>query len=262
MKILETYRVSFSNQLESEDKIIDDKMQLPLLGKLFSGSSEKNISFYNLYMKMRRWRESNTYPYEYELPDSITFPPDFWKRVIQLYKETKYDAHERAISVFWADGDLILSSVVRGTTSSVTPKNKVSVKYGPSRHKNYLLKEVFVDDKLYSRKDVYEKRVPSQIEVKYLFNMHTHPPHTNQEGRVYYSFFSLQDLKSLLASGAVITGMIGDKLWLLIRTNLSPSALNNFEEYEINVDSLNNRLNIGVYCGEFNGKLRRLTSPK
>lgn len=212
---------------------------------------------------MRKWSDSKSFPYESELPDVITFPEDFWKKVIQLYKYTKGDGHERAISVFWADGDLVLSSVVKGDKKSVTPKANVKVSYTASTNKGYYTKKVFLNDKVYSKRDVYEKKVPKNgIEVKYLFNMHTHPPHKTPDGRDFYSFFSLQDLKSLLISNVVITGMIGDKFWLLMRTNQTPSVLNNFEEKDISPESLTEQLKLGVYTGDFKGKLVRVGKPQ
>ncbi|GAB4162664.1 MAG: hypothetical protein Fur003_5580 [Candidatus Dojkabacteria bacterium] len=214
------------------------------------------MTFYRLYTNLRKLQDQRTYPYDYQLPDKIFFTPEFWKQVITLYKATRSDEHERAISVFWADGDLIFSSVVRGTTSSVTPSNQVDVKYDYSRYKGYLTKRVYVDGDIVIEKDIYYKNVPKKIEVKYLFNMHTHPPHQYENG-TYYSFFSLQDIKSLLGSGAVITGMIGDKLWLLIRTVKSPSDTGTITEPEINMESLYERLHIVTYYGDFNAPLTR-----
>lgn len=229
-----------------------------LLKKLFGSEDSNNMTFYQLYQKLRGWNDNKTFPYDYELPDSISFPPEFWKRIIELYKATKSDGNERAISVFWADGDLVLSSIVKGDNRSVKPNNKVRISYIPSRHQGYLTKEVYVDEKKYMSKDVYHKRAPKSIEIKYLFNMHTHPPHNMTDGSTYYSFFSLQDLKSLIGSNAVITGMIGDKLWLLVRTNKTPALPADFEEREISVESLGSRLNIGVYAGDFNGRVHRM----
>lgn len=236
-------------------------MKLSSIFGIFSSNSIDTMSFYKLYTKMRKWDDSRTYPYEYELPDAISFPEDFWKKVVDLYKQTRSDGYERAISVFWADGDLIVSSVIKGTKSSVTPKNKVTVRYSRSRKENYLTKEVFVDERTYSKRDVYYKKVPSQIEVRTLFNMHTHPPHPRDDGSIFYSFFSLQDLKSLVGSGAVITGMIGDKLWLLMRTNKTPREIVGIEQYQVNVEFLEKELHIGVYCGDFKQKLRRINPP-
>lgn len=232
---------------------------LEFLTNIFTSDNSKKFTYYKLYSNLRRWQDAGVYPAEYELPDAITFPSDFWKQTIQLYKYTRSDGLERAISVFWADGDLIVSSIVKGNEKSVTPKNNVSVKY--SQHptkREYARKEVFVDNKRYSRRDVYYKKIPKQVEVKYLFNMHTHPPHKLSDGKTYYSFFSAQDIKSLVKSNAVITGMIGDKLWLLFRTNSTPSNVEHLTDKDVTVQHLTQTLNIAIYSGEFKKKLTRV----
>lgn len=231
---------------------------LSVFKEVFASSSD-NMSFYQLYSHLRKWNDNKSFPYQYELPRSITFTSEFYKKSIELYKATRSDKRERAISVFWADGDLILSSVIKGSNRSVTPRNNITVEYIPIPNKMYYKKRVILDGKKYSEKDMYYKNVPKTIEVKYLFNMHTHPPY-EYNGRNYYSFFSLQDIRSLLSSGAVITGMIGDKIWLLVRTNQTPTVLPEINESEINVESLESRLHIAVYMGEFNSKLYRVKS--
>lgn len=222
-------------------------------------SDGSSMTYVTLYNKLRYWKDNGTFPNKFDLPDKISLPDDFWKHVQELHKLTIEDGHERAISVFWGDGELIVSSVVRGTTSSVQTKGAVTINYVPTSRREYFDKVVKVDEKVYSKREVYYKRMPKQIELRYLFNMHTHPKHVSENtGNVFYSFFSKQDLVSQLASNSVISGLVTDKLWLLFRTNSSPEVLNNFEESEISVDSLNNRLNFGVYCGEFGRKLVRV----
>lgn len=209
-----------------------------------------------LNYKMKGWKEKGMFPYESELPDSLIFPEDFWKKVIEIYKLTRNDGKERARSIFWVDGEVVVTKVDKGNEKAVTSRGKVSVKYSQSRRREYAIKEVFVDGKRYSKREVYYKKIPKKISVVYLFNMHTHPPH--EVGEITnYSFFSLQDLKSMLSTNAIITGMIGNKLWILIRTNQTPKVLNNFEESEITKESLTKRLHIGVYSGEFKSKLRK-----
>lgn len=222
------------------------------------GDSGNSLTFYRLYTQLREWNNQSSYPYMSELPDDIIFPPEFWGKVIQLYKYTRGDGFERAISVFWADGDLILSSVVKGTQKSVKPSGNVVVSYSQSKHEGYATKEVRLDGALYSKKDVYYKKIPQKIEVKYLFNMHTHPPHKRPDGTTYYSFFSAQDIKSLIQSKAVITGMIGDKLWMLFRTKNTPTNVDQLTDAQINMEFLIRELHISVYTCEFKGKLRKV----
>ena len=79
---------------------------------IFSSDKIPSVSFYSLYQKILGWKQSNVYPFTYNLPEAISFPADFWEDVVKIYKMTLKDGLERAISVFWADGELILTSVV------------------------------------------------------------------------------------------------------------------------------------------------------
>lgn len=216
--------------------------------------TQTTYSFFRLYTQLTNWSNQGRLPYEYELPKVISFEDSFWKRVISIHNLTKGDDHERAFSVFWADGELVLTGDIRGTTSSVTTNSVVSVKYIQSRHKGYATKQIFVDSDLYSQKDVYYKNIPSKVEVKYLFNVHTHPAHII-DGKEFYGFFSLTDINSLIYSNAIVTGMIGDRFWLLFKTTKTPKVLNNYQENEINIDSLVDKLHLGVYSGTLGGKL-------
>lgn len=227
-----------------------------LLNSILFGPTSNNYSFFQLYSKMRKWGKTEGYPFEYQLPKSITFTSEFWTQVIRLFKTTRADGHERAISVFWADGELVLSSAIKGTTTSVTPSTNIRVSYLPTHKREYWRREVYLDGKIYSKKDVYYKKAPKKVEVQYLFNMHTHPPHRREDGSSYYSFFSVQDLKSLTKSTAAITGMIGDKLWILIRTNNTPQQIS-IEQQDITVENLIKQLHLGVYSGEWKAKVKK-----
>lgn len=224
--------------------------------KLFFDNSSSKYSFYKLYTQLNKWDKQGTLPYDYELPKEISFDSSFWKKIIQIHKDTKNDDHERAFSIFWAEGELVITGVTKGSTSSVTTNSTVTVRYVPSKYKNYFSKQILVDSNLYSSKDIYYKNINKNIEVKYLFNVHTHPVHRVGD-REYYNFFSKTDINTFINSKAIITGMIGDKFWLLMKTNKSPKILNNYEEKEINIESLNEKIKLGVYSGEFGKGLIR-----
>ncbi len=169
---------------------------------------KQSSSFYEFYKRMVKWRESNVYPFSQNLPSSISFPDDFWSDVIDLYKETIKDGLERAISVFWADDELVITSIVRGSETSVSSNHSVNVRYVPHpTKKEYLRKELLVDGSVKKRKDVYFKKVPKKVTVEYLFNMHTHPPYPMSSEEKKYSFFSAQDIRSLISSKAIISGL-------------------------------------------------------
>jgi hypothetical protein len=205
---------------------------------------------------MVKWRESNVYPFSYNLPSTISFPDYFWKDVIGVYKDTLKDGLERAVSVFWVDGELVVTSIVKGDEKSVKSNHNLNVKYSPHpTRRGYLRKEVYLNEKLLKRKDVYHKNVPKKVVVEYLFNMHTHPKNSNTE-TVSYSFFSKQDVSSLLSSGAIISGLVTDRLWLLVRTSESPSSPV-LEDEQISVETLKDQMKFTIYEAEFNNKAIR-----
>lgn len=225
---------------------------------IFSDKSGETMSYYTLYKKICYWSENNVFPNSYELKPNLSLPEDFWKKIAELSRLTRADGHERSISVFWAEDDWVVTSTIRGSEKAVTSGGSVLVRYVPTTRREYFRKEILVDDKLYSKKEVYYKNMPKKIEVKYLFNLHTHPVHKYQNSdQEYYGFFSLQDLISQLKTNAVLSGLVTDKLWLIFRTNQSPSVLNNYEESEISVDSLKEKIKLVVYEGEFGRKMAR-----
>lgn len=227
-----------------------------LLNTIFGSNS--TTSFFQLYNKLRDWNSNKVYPYEYNLPKEITFPKDFWKKIVDLNKQTLTDGNERAVSIYWADGDLVFTPVIRGNEKSVTSNSNISVKY--SQHptkKEYARKEVLLNNSVYKRSDIYYKKIPKKIEVSYLFNIHTHPQHIDSNGNGYYNYFSAQDIKALIYSNAVISGLITDKLWLIFRTSNTPDSVSNISDQDMNIEYINNTLHIGVYCGSFNNTLLR-----
>ncbi len=213
---------------------------------IFVSNKIPSVTFYSLYQKILNWRKSNVYPFPYNLPEAISLPSSFWEDVVKIHNLTLKDGLERAISVFWTDGELLLTSVAKGDEKSVTTNHSVNVRYIPHpTRKEYFRKEVLLNEKVIKRKDIYYKKAPKKIEVEYIFNMHTHPSH-----EYGYSFFSKQDIDSLLSSSAVLTGLVTDKLWLLIRTSETPSVCNMLEK-DITVETLKNEMKIGVYCADF-----------
>jgi len=225
---------------------------------LLFGRSNNTTSFYKLYNKLKTWKSAGVFPYTYNLPQSISFSKDFWNRLIKIQKETLRDGNERAMSVYWADGELVVAPISTGNSKSVTTKGNISVKYSPHpTREGYFRKEIILNSSVYKRTDVYHKRSPKKIEVEYLFNMHTHPQHKDSRGGVYYNFFSAQDIKALIQSNVAITGLITDKLWLLIRTNKTPSNLDYLTDQDITINKLN-ELEIGVYSGEFYKNINKI----
>lgn len=222
------------------------------------GSGIQTTSFSQLHRKIVDLRTANLYPYGYNLPQAISFPSDFWEDLIEIFKRTDKDGLERAFSVFWADGEVVLTETNTGSESSVKSGGSIQVKYShhPTRP-DYARKELFLDGKLLKRKDIYAKNVPKALEVQYLFNIHTHPKHLNEKGESYYNFFSAQDIKSLMSSKAIVTGLVTDSLWLLIRTDKTPYDISNLTDTQVTPKYLEETLHIGLYKAVFNKKAFR-----
>jgi hypothetical protein len=177
---------------------------------------------------------------------------------MKIEKNTLKDGNERALSIYWVDGELVVSPINKGDSKSVNNRGNISVKYEkhPTR-KGYLRKEIILNSSIYKRTDVYHKRVPQKIEIEHLFNMHTHPQHRQSSGVEYYSFFSAQDIKSFIKSNVVVTGLITNKFWLLFRTNKTPQNIDFLKDQDITIEKLK-ELNIAIYKGEFYKKLVRV----
>lgn len=222
------------------------------LKNLFEDNRIPTIPFIEFYKKISQLKENGVFPYEYNLPQGISFPESFWEEVVKIYRATLKDGKEREVSIFWADGDLVFTSVTKGDEKSVISNHQISVKYQlhPTR-KNYYRKEIYLDGKIYKRLDVYYKGVPRNVPIHFLFNLHSHPKVGD-----FYPFLSLQDIKSQLTSNAIVSGLITDKLWLVVRTDKTPKEILLTQE-EVSVDNLRTKMVMVCYCANLNGKAIR-----
>ena len=229
---------------------------------LIFGSRISTTSFEQLRKKIVDLRKSNIYPYQENLPQALSFPYDFWKDLVKIYRRTDKDGLERAFSIFWADGEILFTEVKTGTDRMVKSGGSIQVKYShhPTK-KGYARKELYIDEKLEKRKDVYFRNVPKSLEVQYLFNIHTHPKHIKDDNS-YYNFFSAQDIKSLISSKAIVTGLVTDKLWLLIRTSKTPDSVEKLVDSEVNSYYVENILKMGLYRANFSKKVYRYSLIK
>jgi len=229
---------------------------------LIFASRISTTSFEQLRKKIVDLRKSNIYPYQENLPQALSFPYDFWKDLVKIYRRTDKDGLERAFSIFWADGEILFTEVKTGTDRMVKSGGSIQVKYShhPTK-KGYARKELYIDEKLEKRKDVYFRNVPKSLEVQYLFNIHTHPKHIKDDNS-YYNFFSAQDIKSLISSKAIVTGLVTDKLWLLIRTSKTPDSVEKLVDSEVNSYYVENILKMGLYRANFSKKVYRYSLIK
>lgn len=235
-------------------------------------SPPDTITFYSLYKKLEAHSKTQTYPNAYLLPKYISFPSDFWKQVILLYKETLSDRLERSISVFLWEQEYIFASKVTGDSSKVEIRGQIKVAYEQKDKGSPFIfyRKIWIDDKLYSQKEISQNQVPKKIDKPlYLFHLHTHPPHDKTGGyyveksntagdyigRYGYSYWSAQDIKTFINSQPTITGLITDKFRILIKTNLTPRKISEITDDEISAEKLKNEFNLIEYVGVFGEKI-------
>jgi len=224
---------------------------------LFRGGDSLRVEpLYSLRHKLIQWRESGNYPSYFELPSGISFDVKFWTRVQEIYRHTKGDGHERTISVWYVDGDFVLTENIRGKESSVTvPRQKVSISYKPIKGTTRGERMISVNGKVYAKRtvdlDTLKKASKQKVEITHLLHMHTHPPHTDADGGASYSFFSPTDIRSFLSSRSALAGLVTDKLWLIAKTAETPRQLASNPPGVLTPDMLTDLYKIKVYTGEF-----------
>jgi hypothetical protein len=195
-----------------------------MLKNIFSAlfNRKKHWNYFTLYENITKWNSSHGYPDPTSLPEVLSLPSSFWGSVKELHELTLKDEHERAVSVWWVDGDICVTPTLRGDRSSVTSKYSLKVMYIPHTHDEYYTKQVEVDGKIILKRTLPENQVPHQSIISPLFNLHTHPPHYH-DGTRYYHYFSRTDIVSLIMGNSTFSGVITDEILLLCKTNRTPN---------------------------------------
>lgn len=228
---------------------------LDFLKEFFGSNSLRKADFYSLRNKVNDWARSRSYPGYYELPPVITFPAEFWARVAEISRHTRGDGHERAVTVWWADGEYVLTESIRGDAQHVCiPESRILVEYKPIPGTDTADRIVSVNGKVYSKRRVFLStlRGKKNLEVMYLFNLHTHPPRVDiMTGNRVYSLFSSIDLKGFLETPAAVTGLVTDQLWLLFKTKNSPQTFARENSFVATPEILTQELGLKVYRAQF-----------
>lgn len=226
---------------------------IEFLQTLLGSNSLQKRSFSSIRSKVSQW-SSGTYPLYADVPDIIEFSYEFWARVTDIYRHTSKDLHERAIRVWWADGEFVLTESVRGSERDVVmPKQTVTVRFDPVGTDRFD-RVILVDSTIYAKKTMQAVDVAKvkRVEVQFLFNMHTHPPVKDpRTGAPSYPFFSAVDIRGFLRTPSAVTGLVTDKLWLLIKTSKTQSPGVDLQDYMITSEYLRDTLRLKVFCGTF-----------
>jgi hypothetical protein len=225
------------------------------LANLFSSHSLRKVDFYSLRSKLADWSVHRSYPSYNVLPSVLVFPSEFWTRVTEIARHTVGDGHERAVTVWWADGEFVVTENIRGDTASVNiPENRIAVQYKPLSGTNRAERVITINNDVYSKRSIsiYDMNKIKRVEVQYLFHMHTHPPRVDTTTDQHtYALFSSIDLKGFLTSTAAMTGLVTDELWVLAKTNRSPRDFDGEPSLVVTPDMLTSQLGLKVYHAEF-----------
>jgi len=216
----------------------------------FLGDGKTTWSYYQLYQKLSSWNKFSTFPYYYELPERIEFEYNFAESVKTLHRRTLKDGHERETSVYYVDNDIILTPEVRGERDRVTSRNSISVNYEPQGNGEYFEKRVDINCENIFKKTIYYKDLPDKIEIFRIFSAHTHPPHYDVNGNLYYNFLSDLDLMTYINSRSVCFCLINDKVNIFFKTSTTPKNVSRIDIKDININTIKEKLGIYTFIGD------------
>lgn len=168
---------------------------------------------------LRKWREAKRFPPLTAWPKKIDLDKAGWEGVEKLNYLTGIDDHEYETSFFFMEGKTFLTTPLRGERHSVSANHSLEVKYSILPKSKKYERRVYLDGKIISKGQIDSRSVRKQTEIGFLFNVHSHPKHINFEGKPTYSFFSDTDIRTLLGSQAMVSGLVTDEFWLVGKTD-------------------------------------------
>ncbi|MDA9865583.1 hypothetical protein N9C96_02795, partial [bacterium] len=175
---------------------------------------------YNEFYKfLKKWKEFNKFPPLSGWPKEITLDTQAWSGIQRLYNLTQMDNFEYESSFFYVEGETFITTPKRGTRENVTADHSLQVKYEVNKKRKLYYQNVIIDGKVVSKKGIRPDKLPQKTDIGFLFNIHTHPEHVNYNNQVTYSFFSDTDIRSLIGSSAIVTGLVTDSFWLVAKTD-------------------------------------------
>jgi len=178
----------------------------------------KNWPFFLFRRKITHWAESGLFPPSYKLPVSVKLSRSLYKTIREIKKNTAIDGSERAVTVLDIDGLLLTTSAIIGESERVLLKHKFKVNYSYERQTQRCFREIYRDDRLIIKDYFMAKNPPRKINLRVLFNIHTHP-----HGELA-NFFSKTDLEGFLGSQNVpAMVLVASDIWLLLKSNKTQS---------------------------------------
>jgi hypothetical protein len=177
------------------------------------------MKYSEFFRFLKKWRVANRFPPRSGYPRYIYFDDAAWEGINRLYNLTNMDQHEYETSLFYVEGDTFPTTPLRGSTHQVNANHNLEVKYKVNETKRMFERYIIIDGQTQDKSLISPDKLNRNTEAGFLFNIHTHPEHINGNGQTTYSFFSDTDIRSLLGSPAMVTGLITDAFWMVCKTD-------------------------------------------
>lgn len=214
---------------------------------------------------------SGTLPKMSQWPVTIELSKEFRELMQKIFDSTSLTGNEHEVSIFYIDGDILASSMLKGEKNKVEVNHNVNLAYIPQNNGKYE-KQIYIDHKVVKKYKV--DKVPSKQVIKYLMNVHSHPKFKDLSGKDNYSFFSVTDIENFINSTLPVVGLVTDRLWLACKTEKTIKKVGTVGEEMVyfvtegaykgsdNIEELvlKEMKNWGIvfYCADFKEKLTRI----
>lgn len=183
------------------------------------------MNYSEFFKFLKKWRDAKRYPPLSVWPREISLDSKAWDGIQRVYNLTRMDGHEYETAFFFVDGDTFLTTPMRGSRDQVTASHSLQVKYEVDQKKRVYYRNVIIDNRVVAKSTIKPTQLNANTQVGYLFNIHTHPQHLNSFEQTTYSFFSDTDIRTLLGSSALISGLVTDRFWLVGKTDKAISTV-------------------------------------
>lgn len=183
------------------------------------------MNFADFFVFLKKWRQAKRYPPASAWPKTIELDTKAWEGIKKLYTLTQMDNFEYETSFFYVGGETFQTTPLRGTRDHVSSSHSLQVKYDVDQKRRVYIQNIVLDGKVVSREVIKPEKLDNNIQAGYLFNIHTHPEHINQHGQQTYSFFSDTDIRTLLASDSLVSGLVTNVFWLVVKNDNAISQI-------------------------------------
>jgi len=211
----------------------------------------KNWPFFFFKRKLIRWADSGYYPPSSRLPETIRLSRTIWHTISEIKKNSAIDGAERGVTVLDIDGTMIITPAIIGESEKVLLKHQFRVQYQYDPSTQRCFREIYRDNHLIIKDYFITKTPPKKINLRVLFNIHTHPDGQRA------NFFSQTDLEGFLSSPktpAMI--LVAADTWLVLKTN----KITSFPSHLLPYPSLKEYAKLGLvfYKGGIRERLKRV----